>query len=129
MKVLLDGLVGEAKRIPYTVIAVVCLYIAMLCYVIPAVGLTNVTASAFERLSTRFTALELSLKLASARNLVVSLDGQVFSLEQEQRRAERAGMPLSDVVLQQLRKLQSERAIAEAELEALIRRSAEETPR
>ncbi len=130
MKGLLDGLMKEAKQIPYTVIAVLALYALLTFYVLPAAVLARATAVSAEGLSRNLAKLESKLssmdqgmRLANARALVVALDSQLFQLEQEQRRARRAGEVVSEVILQQLHELQNEQAVAMAELRVLLDRS------
>lgn len=129
MKVFFDGLAREAKQIPYTVIGVIALYVVMIYYVLPTVVQVKTNVVVLVRLERQFKAMDGRMQLSSARSLVLGLDSQLFQLEQEQRRADRAGEQVSEVVLQQLHDVQNKKAIATIELDALLRRSAEDSPR
>ena len=136
MKGLLDGLMKEAKQIPYTVIAVLALYALLTFYVLPAAVLARASAVSVEsltknlaKLEDKLSAMDERIQLSSARALVLGLDSQIFQLEQEQRRADRAGEQVSEVVLQQLHDVHNKKAIATIELDALLRRSAQDSPR
>jgi len=136
MKGLLEGLLKEAKQIPYTVIAVLALYAVITFYVLPAAVLARASATSVDALTRNLANLEKKLgamddniRLANARALVVALDSQLFQIEQEQRRAERAGEVVSEVILQQLHELQNEKAVAMAELRVLLDRSDKDASR
>lgn len=136
MKGLLEGLLKEAKQIPYTVIAVLALYAVLTFYVLPAAVLARASATSVDaltrnlaKLEERLGAMDDSIRLANARALVVALDSQLFQIEQEQRRAERAGEVVSEVILQQLHELQNEKAVAMAELRVLLDRSDKDASR
>ncbi len=127
---MLDGLMKEAKQIPYTVMAVLALYALLMFYVLPAVVLARASAISVDGLTKNLAKLESKLSLmdegmrmANARTLVVALDAQLFQIEQEQRRADRAGEIVSEVILRQLHELQNEKAVAMAELRVLLDRS------
>lgn len=133
MKALSDGLMKEAKQSPYTVVTVLALCAVLAFYVLPAVVLARASAVSVAALTRNLAKLEVKLgtmdsgmRLANARALVVALDAQVFQLEQEQRRAGRAGEPVSEVVLKQMHVLQNEKAVAMAELRVLLIRSVQE---
>lgn len=136
MKGLLEGLIKEAKQIPYTVIAVLALYAMLTSYFLPAAVLARASAVSVDaltrnlaKLEERLGAMDSSIRLANARALVVALDSQLFQIEQEQRRAERAGELVSEVILQQLHELQNEKAVAMAELRVLLDRSDKDASR
>ena len=112
----------EARRAPYTVVAVLGLAAMMAFYVLPALSKAESTADAVDRLSGEVGDLRVDLteiRRELVRNRIIDLDGQLYSIEREVTRYERAGAEPPDWVSTQQRALQLERGEAQRALEYL----------
>lgn len=119
---LFGGLMDEARRAPYTVVAVLGLAAMMAFYVLPALSKAEGTADAVSRLTSEVGGLSnrlTDIRRELVRNRIIDLDGQLYSIEREITRYERAGASPPDWVSTQQRALQFERGVAQRALEVL----------
>lgn len=117
-----DGMVKEARLVPYTVALVSFLSLVVAAFVWPGVITPPASKASIVDLVHRFDRFELSISVDATKNRILLMDAEIYQLEREVARARATGNELPDVVEQRLHRLRSERSVADRELSALLGR-------
>jgi hypothetical protein len=124
MKELVGGLVEEARRAPFTVVAVLGLWAYTLLYVIPSVIEARAAANTVQTIQEQLAAVTehlTAIEIRLAKDHLVDLEGQIDDAKRdEDKYTERTGEDPPAVLSERLYRLQSERSIAQQELDALL---------
>lgn len=123
MKGLLEGLMGEIRRAPYTVVVVLALAVVTAGYVLPSLVRADRTALAVARLREDVEWMRTTLLRETIRNRIATIDGQIYALEREEARYTREAREAPDAVSGYLHRLRTEKELAQMELRGAMARS------
>jgi hypothetical protein len=118
MKELVDGLFKEMKLIPYTVVVVMGITAVIAFYIVPTLHRAEAAVVEVHVLKLAVGSMREEL----LRNRIATLDSRLTDLEIEKARLGRLGQVPPDVIVDFLRTAATERALAEEELAALMKK-------
>lgn len=115
-----EGIVREARLIPYTAIAVLAILAALGFYVLPAVGRIAPLATEVTDISNRLGGMESRIRRDALMNRLSGLETETFQLEREQATLERLSQEVPLPILERLHRLRVETATTRQELDAVL---------